>query len=512
MYFDLDLASPQRTFDVILVGGGTIGLMLAVTLARRGKLVAVFESGGQQPEHQARELNKNIQAGRPHDGIDIGRARVLGGTSTLWGGQLTEFRPGDFEPRLGIEKGWPIGYSDVQPYYERVARDLGLGLPIDVKENVGAAENGEALSRFYTRWLPEPNMATFYRRDIQGAESLEVWLHACTAGFEYDDNVSGRISGLKICNSRGDEFIARATDFVLANGTIEISRLLLIGALDPRAPWADNPWLGRGFQDHLDIRVARVVIRDKDRFRERFENVFLNRRKYQPKLRRSAATSIVPDVACSLVFSSDVSEHMQYLKIFVRSVLGGGGLSRLAPAARNLRSIGLTWIPMILHYVKHRRIFASLTGAVFVNLHCEQRPLAESRIELDANCRDRLNLPAARLTWKIDGRLEYLAMRNFVDELSRYFEKNQLGSIEPEPWFEQQEATLDMARDSFHQCGGARMAADLTDGVVDSNCRVWGSVNLFVAGAATFRTSGYANPTFTALALAARLADHLSEK
>jgi len=33
--------------------------------------------------------------------------------------------------------------------------------------------------------------------------------------------------------------------------------------------------------------------------------------------------------------------------------------------------------------------------------------------------------------------------------------------------------------------------------------------NLFVAGAAVFPTGGVANPTFTALALSLRLADHL---
>jgi choline dehydrogenase-like flavoprotein len=33
--------------------------------------------------------------------------------------------------------------------------------------------------------------------------------------------------------------------------------------------------------------------------------------------------------------------------------------------------------------------------------------------------------------------------------------------------------------------------------------------NLFIAGAAVFPTGGIANPTFTALALSLRLADHL---
>jgi choline dehydrogenase-like flavoprotein len=50
------------------------------------------------------------------------------------------------------------------------------------------------------------------------------------------------------------------------------------------------------------------------------------------------------------------------------------------------------------------------------------------------------------------------------------------------------------------------------DGVVDSELRVFGTQNLYVAGAAVFRTSSYANPTFTAMALTARLADRLTTR
>ena len=68
---------------------------------------------------------------------------------------------------------------------------------------------------------------------------------------------------------------------------------------------------------------------------------------------------------------------------------------------------------------------------------------------------------------------------------------------------------LDRATDTYHQCGGARMGHHARDGVVDSELRVFGTRNLYVAGAAVFRTSSYANPTFTALALTARLAHRL---
>jgi choline dehydrogenase-like flavoprotein len=62
---------------------------------------------------------------------------------------------------------------------------------------------------------------------------------------------------------------------------------------------------------------------------------------------------------------------------------------------------------------------------------------------------------------------------------------------------------------SSHPTGATRAHANATHGVVDADLRVHGVRNLFVVGSSVFPTSGYANPTFTILALGLRLAEHL---
>ena len=57
--------------------------------------------------------------------------------------------------------------------------------------------------------------------------------------------------------------------------------------------------------------------------------------------------------------------------------------------------------------------------------------------------------------------------------------------------------------------GTARMHDDSRQGVVDSNSKVHGLGNLYVAGAAVYPTAGAANPTLTLVALTLRLSDHL---
>ena len=60
--------------------------------------------------------------------------------------------------------------------------------------------------------------------------------------------------------------------------------------------------------------------------------------------------------------------------------------------------------------------------------------------------------------------------------------------------------------------GTTRMSREASTGVVDEHCRVHGIDNLFIAGSSVFPTVGYANPTLTFVALAARLADYLAAR
>jgi choline dehydrogenase-like flavoprotein len=62
-----------------------------------------------------------------------------------------------------------------------------------------------------------------------------------------------------------------------------------------------------------------------------------------------------------------------------------------------------------------------------------------------------------------------------------------------------------------HTMGTTRMGDSIQDSVCDKNCRVHNYSNLYLAGSSVFTTSSYARPTVTIVALAQRLADHLSK-
>lgn len=63
--------------------------------------------------------------------------------------------------------------------------------------------------------------------------------------------------------------------------------------------------------------------------------------------------------------------------------------------------------------------------------------------------------------------------------------------------------------DMKHPSGTTRMHPSPRSGVVDTDGRVHGVANLYIAGSSVFPTVGHANPTLLIVALAARLAGHL---
>jgi choline dehydrogenase-like flavoprotein len=176
----------------------------------------------------------------------------------------------------------------------------------------------------------------------------------------------------------------------------------------------------------------------------------------------------------------------------------------------------------VRHLVAHPLMAAASVGRLLRGRHparrlsglyaqciVEQSPNADSRITL-ADRTDILGVPLARIDWRVgdqEARTVRRMTRLFVQEMRR------LGLAPPEPVGmiadEEREFFLP---DVAHPSGTTRMSADPAAGVVDPDCAVHGVEGLHVLGSSVFPTNGHANPTYTIVALAVRLADHLKDR
>jgi choline dehydrogenase-like flavoprotein len=146
-----------------------------------------------------------------------------------------------------------------------------------------------------------------------------------------------------------------------------------------------------------------------------------------------------------------------------------------------------------------------------IRFHAEHPPNPDSRVVLSDRC-DAYGVPRLSIDLRYaDADVEPLIRTH--DLFGAWLVRCGIGSmrwlVPPE---ERASYMVAQCYDGHHQIGTTRMGASERTGVVDSDCRVFGSANLFVAGSAVFPTSGEANPTLTAVALAMRLAERLAQE
>jgi len=145
-------------------------------------------------------------------------------------------------------------------------------------------------------------------------------------------------------------------------------------------------------------------------------------------------------------------------------------------------------------------------GAYPLEFNAEQMPNPDSRVMLGRDT-DRLGVPRLVVQWKFkDTEVDSVCRAYRV--LASAVAKAGLGKVELDSDLPNSVRRA-LVPQGGHHIGTARMGADVSTGVVDTNCEVWNARGLFVAGTAVLPTSGFANPTLTALALAFRLAEHL---
>src|SRR6202034_3553665 len=104
----------ETEVDVAIVGAGPVGIAVATRLAGRVGRIALIEAGDTRfKPAESSEFFRAAEITDPrHLSTELYRRRMLGGTSSIWGGRCTPFDPEDFAPANG-RPGWPIGFAEM---------------------------------------------------------------------------------------------------------------------------------------------------------------------------------------------------------------------------------------------------------------------------------------------------------------------------------------------------------------------------------------------------------------
>lgn len=573
-----------KPVEVLIVGLGWTGSIMAKELTQAGMSVLALEKGGQAPQadfssvqthdellvqrrwsnYQSLALstvtfrNKPDESARPlrrHGPFPW--ANGVGGSGVFWGAMAFRLSPWDFKIRsrtierygkARLPEDWatqdlPLTYSDLEPFYDRFERDIGVsGKAGNIKGKIVAGGNpfeGPRSREYPMPPLPETSGQVMFSRVARelgyhpyplptaiaaqpytnpaGLTSgqctfcghcagftcemkakptpvtsllptalatgrLEVRTHAVVTRVNLDSERRRAVS-VTYVDGAGREFEQPADLIILSGFTFSNIQLLLVsGVGEPYDPRTGKGQIGRNFSWQRGPRGT----------------MFFDEGKTFP--RHMGAGGLGTRIAD---LQDDNFDHsgVDFIgggSIGV-SVEGSGPIGGVS-TPRGTPAFGSEWKRAASHYANRSFGVGAMVQAFGYR---------NNYLDLDPTYRDVYGNPLLRLTFDFAPN-EHRASRYLAGKIEQIMKAMNPSSyvVDGLP------AHFDggQAYRSIHQSGGAIMGDSPDTSAVNSYLQVWGTPNLFVVGATAMPQLGAANPTLHVGAIAYRAADAIIKR
>jgi choline dehydrogenase-like flavoprotein len=526
--------------DVVIVGAGIAGALVASRLAAAGVKVTLVEAGPRVDRGAAvvQFYNALIKvpecaypntAYAPHprsDNLDdyyvqagpqkfsSTYLRQVGGTTWHWLGTCLRLVPDDFRlaTRFGRGADWPIGYDALEPWYGDAESEIGvagdatddLGSPrskpypmpmIPMSYLDGEIAKGFAGTPYQLRSTPQGRNSVV-RDDRAPCCGNNSCIPICPIQAKYDATIH-----VARAEKAGAKLIAQAVVTF-----IEVGADRRIAAIRYKRPDGTSARITA----KVFVLAAHAMEIPKLLLMSRGANApngvanasdQVGRNLMDHPVQLSYALAGAPvwpyrgPLSTSGVENTRAGDWRATRPSF-RIEVGNDGWSWPTGApttdARELAAKGLRGAALqkaIADRTSREIRFGTLT---------EQLPDPANRIVPDMDKRDRLGVPRPRITYRLDDyTLAGLAEARRIHQDA--FVRMNASEIHHHPDSGFQGAG--------HVMGTARMGRDAKAAVVDADLRAFDHPNLFIEGSAVFPTCGAANPTLTIAALALRSVD-----
>jgi hypothetical protein len=229
--------------DVAIIGGGTVGLILASELVRRGLEVFVIERGNQEIEKY--DSSDLIMSKELYPAAYDGRIIGLGGTSRIWGGALIPLSTHD-------TSDWVQNAEELMPYIRRVEDLLNIS---DLPGYVKFKQSDSPSYRLVHAKVPNPfsrNTWTLTKANLTQSSNFHLLTDTVV-----DKIVTEQNDDAIICTNsfNAKTFVINPKFTVISAGAIESTKLL--ARLEP-----GNSQVGKSLSDHLQLMIGEIFPRN----------------------------------------------------------------------------------------------------------------------------------------------------------------------------------------------------------------------------------------------------------
>ncbi|HEV3121650.1 MAG TPA: GMC family oxidoreductase [Isosphaeraceae bacterium] len=523
MICDFNELENQATLatDVCVIGSGAAGITIALEFIGTAFNVVLLAGGGQRHEPESQRLYESDLVGLFHQSIHDGRARVHGGTTTLWAGQALPLDEIDFKPRDWVaHSGWPFTRELLEPFYRRA--ECVMRVPTHTYDERSwppparrpPAYDPAKLRPRISDFSPTPDFRLAYRAELAAAPNVRVLLNAHATSIVTNESASA-VDHVELKSLAGNSGTCQARFTIVCCGGIETARLLLASnrAL-PQGVGNRNDLVGRFFQDHVHAKTAVLRPRNRKTTQALFDPFYFQGIKFAPKICSSfelQKEKRILNVAGDTCYDIPEDSAVEALKLILRAPRRRDQWGRLPRAFWQVARRPHEVVSAAYQYLVRKQTISYNRGTMYLGAQCEQQPNPQSRVSLGDRV-DALGMPRAVLDWRLTT-LEQQSIEVFVRTVAEEFDRLGIGTVDLSTFtLPEQPDQLDrLVHDASHHMGTARMHDDPRYGVVDRDCRVHGVNNLFIGSSAVFPTGGFSNPTLTIIALCLRMSDLLKD-
>ncbi|CAM4062175.1 Pyranose 2-oxidase [Pseudomonas reidholzensis] len=465
-------------YDVCIIGAGPAGITLALRLAGAGWKVVLLEGGGHEFSARSQALYACTETGLELY-PDETRLRFLGGTSNHWAGRCRPLVASDFAVAPpGDLPGWPIPFAEFDHYLAAAMDIVDLPQGADFRA-MNASLGGEDFEADRFLLSPPTRFAQKYATALNETPGLDVFINCNCVDLEFDPGAQ-RVAAVVVSDYQLQRQRLLAGQFILATGAIENARQLLNSeSLRAAGVVTEDGLVGRCFMEHMNVDMGTFILgqgQDADAHQYYTTDAFVA--EYRAG-KGNVSTSVLSDVRAY--------GRTAEVKHFLESLACDMGVA--------------SKIEFIAKF--------SCPGDGVIGSMIEQLPNRQSRITL-IDEKDPLGVAKVNVNWVVSDDDRH-TIKCIGAELAKQFAARGMGFVKLNECVYDSSQPLKMTPHAHHM-GTTRMASSAKFGVVDSDCKVFGTPNLYVAGSSIFATGGASNPTMPLLQFAVRLADHLDEK
>lgn len=504
------LTHPPKTeirSDIVVVGGGTIGLVIAERLANKGKSVTILEAGPEFFDEEQNNLLNEVHFARTiYPGARNGRYRCLGGTSIRWGGALIPIQHEDFPDNV-----WPIPHHELDKYIPDVEFLFGLTSGSYKSEKLNLL--GDDYVARLAKWpkFKNRNTAKLLKNELIANPKITIYVNANLIQLKFENN---RVTAAEAVSLNENKVIVSGESFIIAAGAIETTRILLqyFSQFEKNNETAKF-FIGEDFSDHLSVNVASLRIKNRKVFNKIFGYQFV---------KKGGMRNLRFEMSAQSNLRGKIPPHFFHVSFVVSQE---SGFNALREVLRNLQEgkipeiksimrilIDLPWIFKALYWkYRFKKLLYPKSSEIQLHLVIEQTPSSQNRVYLSRDSKDYFGSPLAVIDWapmNVDLYNLQNALNHFIKawNVSPY---NDIAVLEIRD-LDLILSDLHKGAGIFHPVGTTKVGYSRLTSTVNPSLKVHGSDNLFALSTSCLPVGGGANPTMTLLLLGFRLVDYLT--